>query len=862
MLMNPTLPSTRRKARWLRLLVTVLFCLAGPAAVTGASHPVLHEVLYDGPGTDPDDVFTEITGPAGTILTGWKLIGINGDTGEPYRTITFGTVIMPADGVLVVATAAAAGQALAQRDVVADVDWQNGPDAVQLTDASGQVIDALQYGDAAAFNRGEGRPAPTVAAGQSLSRDASSTDTNDNLTDFAVCAAPTPGVAAPGTSAAGRARALALPDTAVVADGPVSLPLRLRGPAGAGIVAAEVFISFDRTVLAVDSVSTAAGILGAAWTVVSHVVTAAQGNIDTLRTVMATGTDTLADQGVLFTVHARARHLSAPGSTRLGLEHAVFNRDLGADTLTHGRVHVVGTTGRLDASPVHLPLPGVLHIEVADADENRDPATTDSLSVAVVEGSEVESLVARETGVDTGVFTAAVSAVAAPSVPGDGVLQTQPGRVVALAYADSLDSTGTVRQMLAYVQAAGGADGVLTATRVIEPGDTLCVQLVDPDLNTSDTRRDTAWVWARIIGHADSAAIAAVEAAEADSVFVAALPTTASPSSPGRLAVAGGDVVVVSYRDLETVQGEARGVADTTQVIGAFGDVDRNGATQTYDAALVLGHVVMPSLAGLDSLAANLDDAAPDGGITPMDASLILQQRVGLLRRFPVQERRSRNHPHRPGSAELAKPLTRACAARLTWSEDQLVVTVEDRGDLVAGDLVLSGIAGEVVPGDGMGDYLVAWRAQAGNLRVVLAGARPVRGQGELVRIRPTWIGPQVRLVAGVFDDGAVQAEVDPGGLAGAAPLSWQLHRCYPNPFNPTAQIAFETPAPAQVAVSVLDPLGRQVRTLVAGMLPAGMHRTVWDGLDDHGRRVASGVYLCRLQAGQVCQLQRLALVR
>ena len=856
----PTLPSVRRAARLMRPLCIVLLLLAGPVA--GVSHPVLHEVLYDGPGTDPDDVFTEITGPPGTILTGWKLIGINGDTGEPYRTITFGTAAIPADGVLVVATAAAAGQALAQRDVVADVDWQNGPDAVQLTDAGGQIIDALQYGDAAAFNRGEGRPAPTVAAGQSLSRDATGTDTNDNLADFSVCAAPTPGSAAVATSAGTRARVLALPDTAVAAGATVSLPLYLRGSGGAGIVAAEVFISFDHTVMEVDSVSTAAGILGAAWTAVSHVVMAAQGSIDTLRTVMATGTDTLADHGVLFTVHGRTKHLSAPGATRLGLEHAVFNRDLGADTLTHGRVHVVGITGKLDASPAHLPLPGVLRIEVADGDQNRDPTVTDSLAVAVAEGSEVESLVARETGVDTGVFAALVSAVAAPGVPGDGVLQTQPGRVVALTYADSLDSTGAVRQVVAYVQAAGGADGVLTTTRVIEPGDTLHLQLVDTDLNTSDARRDTAWLWTRAVGQADSVAVAAVEVTEADSVFVVALPTAAAPASPGRMAVAGGDLVVVSYLDLETVQGVNRRVADTTRVIGAFGDVDRNGLTQTYDAAVVLSHVVMPSLAGLDSLAANLDDAAPYGGITPMDASLILQQRVGLLRRFPVQERRSRNHPHPPGSGGSAKPLARACAAHLSWSEDQLLVTLEDRGAVVAGDLVLSGIAGDVVPGEGMGDYLVAWRAQAGELRVALAGARPVGGQGELVRIRPTWIGPQVRLVAGVFDDGAVQAEVDPGGVIGAAPQSWQLHRCCPNPFNPATEIAFETPALAQVDVSVLDPLGQQVRNLVSGLLPAGMHRTVWDGLDDQGRRVASGVYLCRLQAGQVCQLQRLALIR
>jgi hypothetical protein len=73
------------------------------------------------------------------------------------------------------------------------VDWQNGPDAVQLVDASGHVVDAIQYGDAGPFNAGEGDAATDVVAGQSLSRDYLSSDTQNNLTDFYVTDLPTPG---------------------------------------------------------------------------------------------------------------------------------------------------------------------------------------------------------------------------------------------------------------------------------------------------------------------------------------------------------------------------------------------------------------------------------------------------------------------------------------------------------------------------------------------------------------------------------------------------------------------------------------------------------------------------------------------
>ena len=65
---------------------------------------VIQEVLYDGPGTDSDDVFTELSGIPGTVLDGWSLAGINGSNGEAYRVIDLGGLIIPDDGLFVIAT--------------------------------------------------------------------------------------------------------------------------------------------------------------------------------------------------------------------------------------------------------------------------------------------------------------------------------------------------------------------------------------------------------------------------------------------------------------------------------------------------------------------------------------------------------------------------------------------------------------------------------------------------------------------------------------------------------------------------------------------------------------------------------------
>jgi 5'-nucleotidase len=153
---------------------------------------VIQEVLYDGPGTDADDVFTELYGTPGTDLTGWSLAGINGGDGQAYSVIDLSGLVIPADGIFVIATASATSALALERDFIANVDWQNGPDALHLLYGT-QLMDALQYGDAGIYNAGEGNYAADVTGAISLSRDIYGTDTSDNAIDF-TAGTPTPGI--------------------------------------------------------------------------------------------------------------------------------------------------------------------------------------------------------------------------------------------------------------------------------------------------------------------------------------------------------------------------------------------------------------------------------------------------------------------------------------------------------------------------------------------------------------------------------------------------------------------------------------------------------------------------------------------
>jgi len=83
-----------------------------------------------------------------------------------------------------------------------------------------------------------------------------------------------------------------------------------------------------------------------------------------------------------------------------------------------------------------------------------------------------------------------------------------------------------------------------------------------------------------------------------------------------------------------------------------------------------------------------------------------------------------------------------------------------------------------------------------------------------------------------------------------------------PNPFNPSTMIRYAIPASGIAYMAVYDANGRLVRTLLDERASAGLHDVVWDGTDDSGRRVASGVYICRLTSEHGTVVRRMVLLR
>ena len=95
-------------------------------------------------------------------------------------------------------------------------------------------------------------------------------------------------------------------------------------------------------------------------------------------------------------------------------------------------------------------------------------------------------------------------------------------------------------------------------------------------------------------------------------------------------------------------------------------------------------------------------------------------------------------------------------------------------------------------------------------------------------------------------------------------PESYQLAQNYPNPFNATTQIKYDLAAKEKqnTRLIIYDVLGRQIRTLVEKEQAAGTYEVIWDGRDEAGKEVASGIYLYKLISGLYAKTNKMILMK
>ena len=179
-----------------RLTVWIALAVLMFAPPIARASSLISEVFYDAVGSDNGLSFVELYGDPGSGLDGLFLEGVNGANGATGPTIAL-SGIFHEDGIFVVGDDSGDGTTfVVDADLIANFDFQNGPDSIVLRTAT-TTLDAVGYGvfDPGEIFAGEGTPAADAPAGSSLARVFANVDSGNNAVDFEISSLPTPGQA-------------------------------------------------------------------------------------------------------------------------------------------------------------------------------------------------------------------------------------------------------------------------------------------------------------------------------------------------------------------------------------------------------------------------------------------------------------------------------------------------------------------------------------------------------------------------------------------------------------------------------------------------------------------------------------------
>jgi hypothetical protein len=293
----------------------------------------------------------------------------------------------------------------------------------------------------------------------------------------------------------------------------------------------------------------------------------------------------------------------------------------------------------------------------------------------------------------------------------------------------------------------------------------------------------------------------------------------------------------------------------------ARGDVDKNGTVQAADASVVLQHV-----AGLTTItdAASLyaADASVNGTISAYDAALILQAAAGLIT-LPASSDMS-----------LGKTVAVDAVGSLSWTSPEAtndpsvtkVTLALSNGANVYAVQLTSKVDVSQVSIEGVSVALpdgwdMKWNVVDNELRVAMAGATPLPS-GAVAAIMVRLKNKESRL--SFSTDAMLNETSQPLGAVeiAAVPSEFALQLNYPNPFNPSTTIKYQIANDANVNLDIWNLQGQKIRTLVGKEQKSGYYSVVWDGRNDAGQTVSTGLYLYRVQAGSFVATHKMLMIK
>lgn len=290
-----------------------------------------------------------------------------------------------------------------------------------------------------------------------------------------------------------------------------------------------------------------------------------------------------------------------------------------------------------------------------------------------------------------------------------------------------------------------------------------------------------------------------------------------------------------------------------------FGDVSMNGEITSMDASLILQELVGNTW--LIDAQRYFGDVSGEEDLTAYDASLIQQYMVGLITEFPVES---------GAGAAPASGVMSMLDGELSGPGE----TVEVPLFLDGGDNILSFEADisfnpehlvfeEAQWSELLSDFIIDSNIdyESGTLRFAGAGALPDGEAGVfttlIFTVNPSMTETETEVIVSRlrWNEEDLQYDIASSMIVGideypSNPIDYTLIQNYPNPFNPETTIKYGLPENSEVTLTIYDITGRNINTIVNTTQPAGWYQVNWDGTENNGLHVKSGMYFGRLQVG------------
>ena len=300
------------------------------------------------------------------------------------------------------------------------------------------------------------------------------------------------------------------------------------------------------------------------------------------------------------------------------------------------------------------------------------------------------------------------------------------------------------------------------------------------------------------------------------------------------------------------------------------GDATQNGEVSSLDAAWILQHVVGERDLREDfpdeGMLLQVCDVTRNGTLSALDAAWILRFVVGLIPGLPHSGKIL---------ADAEMPRTLSVSEGIAEGDRvQVRLGLDDLRDVLAGTVCLAYDGSRIravraEPSEDLSSFLFESGTGDETIQLAFAGAEATDGPGDLAEVLfevlpgmdRTDMLSAIRVVEVRLNEDGI-----PVSLAarddGVVPVEYALHQNFPNPFNPQTTIHYDLAKSVAVRLAIYDVNGQRIRALVEDVREMGAHTVLWDGRDDQGEDVASGVYFCRLHAGGFVDTKKLLFVR